>query len=359
MASTGLPFTMALAGDVIPVRPLLPAPADAERVYALVASADIAVANLEMALTDEATPVRKLVTRRASPEIARDIYTLGFDVLSVANNHTVDFGWPGLAETCAALGASGVRVIGGGANRAAAARPAIERVAGRRVGVIAFSCLTPAGMDAADDRPGIAAIRIETAYQIDPVYQLEEPGDPSVVRIRTRAVDDDLAFATDAVRALRQACDLVVVSIHWGFGSGEALAEYQAPLGAALIEAGADIVHGHHPHAVHAIGAHRGKPILFGLGTFMAQQFFLNSGSAAKALRAGMSPDGYVALVDVEADDRLALRVVPTTLDGNRTPTLAAGDDFRRIAERLQRLSAAHGVAIDFAGGEGRVRLPA
>lgn len=353
-----LPLTVALAGDVIPARPLTPAPESAEKVYALVGGADIAIGNLEMALTHESVPVRKMITRRASPDIARDIYMLGFDVLSLANNHTVDYGWPGLLETSTALAAGGVRVIGAGPTRREAARPVIERVAGRRVGIIAFSCLTPAGMDASDERPGIASIRIDTAYQIDAAYQLEEPGDPSVVRIRTQAQADDLAFATDAVRRLRDDCDLLIVSIHWGFGSGEALAEYQMPLGVALIDAGADIVHGHHPHAVHAIGAHRGKPILFGLGTFMAQQFFLNSGPAAKAMRAGMSPDGYIALVDVEPDDRLSVRIVPTTLDSNYTPTLAEGVAFDRIAERLSRLSAAHGVSIDFSAGEGKVRLP-
>jgi len=353
-----LPLTVALAGDVIPARPLTPAPESAEKVYALVGGADIAIGYLEMALTHESVPVRKMITRKASPDIARDIYMLGFDVLSVANNHTVDYGWPGLLETSTALAAGGVRVIGAGTTRREAARPVIERVAGRRVGIIAFSCLTPAGMDASDERPGIASIRIDTAYQIDAAYQMEEPGDPSVVRIRTQAQADDLAFATDAVRRLRDECDLLIVSIHWGFGSGEALAEYQMPLGAALIDSGADIVHGHHPHAVHAIGAHRGKPILFGLGTFMAQQFFLNSGPAAKAMRAGMSPDGYIALVDVEPDDRLSVRIVPTTLDSNYTPTLAEGVAFDRIAERLSRLSAAHGVSIDFSAGEGKVRLP-
>lgn len=358
MAGDALPLTIALAGDVIPARSLTPASESAEKVYALVGSADIAIGNLEMALTNESTPVAKMITRRASPELARDVYMLGFDVLSVANNHTIDFGWPGLLETQSALAGGGVRAIGGGLTRREAAAPIIERVAGRRIGVIAFSCLAPAGMDATDDRPGIASIRIDTAYEVDAARQMEEPGDPSAVKIRTHPQAGDLAFAIDAVKRLRAECDLLIVSIHWGFGSGETLAEYQAPLGAALIDAGADIIHGHHPHAVHAIGAHRGRPILFGLGTFLAQQFFLNSGPVAAAMRAGMSPDGYIALIDCESDNKLVVRVVPTTLDGNYAPTLAVGADFERIAKRLSRLSTAFGVTIDFSEREGRVRLP-
>ena len=74
---------------------------------------------------------------------------------------------------------------------------------GRRVGIIAFSCLTPTGMAAAPDRPGISALHVETAYEIDPWYQMEEPGDPSVVRIRTRVRDADLAKAERLVSARR------------------------------------------------------------------------------------------------------------------------------------------------------------
>ncbi len=147
------------------------------------------------------------------------------------------------------------------------------------------------------------------------------------------------------MKRLRAECDLLIVSIHWGFGSGETLAEYQAPLGAALIDAGADIVHGHHPHAIHAIGAHRGKPILFGLGTFMAQQFFLNSGPAAAAMRAGMSPDGYIALVDVEPND------------GLRSPRCAyhARQQLHADARRGRRLRAHCPAPVALVGGARRV----
>ncbi len=211
---------------------------------------------------------------------------------------------------------------------------------------MAFSCLTPTGMGAGPGRPGISAVHIETAYEIDPWYQMEEPGDPSVVKIRTRARDQDLAEVQRLVGEARASCDLLVVTIHWGFGSGEELAEYQLPLGQALIEAGADLVHGHHPHAVHPIGFHQGKPILFGLGTFIGQQVFLDAPPNVKAMWAGMSPDGYVARIGFSDDDNPSIALHPTTLDNDRLPQRARGEDFDQIAERLRRLSAPYGATV-------------
>lgn len=337
---------LTLGGDVLPTRRLTAPPDAVEDVYDLVRSADLAIGNFEMPLTDGGTPVQKLLNIRAAPEIAQDIPALGFDVLTVANNHAGDYGWPALESTVQLLRAAKLTVIGAGSSHAEAASLAIREVAERRVGIIAFSCLTPTGIGAGANRPGIAAVHIETAYEIDPWYQMEEPGDPSVVKIRTRVRDSDLAEVKRLVVEARAACDLLVVTIHWGFGSGEELAEYQLPLARALIEAGADVVHGHHPHAVHPIGFHEGKPILFGLGTFIGQQVFLDAPVNVKALWAGMSPDGYVARIGFTDAGAPSVVLYPTTLDADRLPRLARRDDFDRIAERLRRLSASYGAAI-------------
>jgi hypothetical protein len=342
---------LALSGDILPTRRLNEPARTVEDVYDLIRTADLAIGNFEMPLAEGGAPVQKLLNIRAAPEIAADVPALGFDVLTLANNHAVDYGWPGLEGTLAGLRGHGLTVVGAGPSEQEAVVPAVCEVAGRRIGVIAFSCLTPTGMSAAPDRPGIAALHVETAYEIDPWYQMEEPGDPSVVKIRTRVRDNDMAKAKRLVAQARASCDHLVVTIHWGFGSGEDLAEYQVPLGRALIEAGADIVHGHHPHAVHPIGFHRGKPIFFGLGTFIGQQVFLDAPPNVKALWAGMSPDGLVAHIALSDDPHPTIILYPTTLDDDRLPQLARGEDFDRIAERLKRLSAPHGAAITFDDG--------
>ncbi len=104
----------------------------------VVGQADIAISNLEMTLTNETVPVRKLVTRKAAADVGATSTCWASTCLSVANNHTVDFGWPGLRATAEALTAGGAKVVGAGATRQKAAAPLIKRVAGRRVGIVAF-----------------------------------------------------------------------------------------------------------------------------------------------------------------------------------------------------------------------------
>lgn len=347
---------LALAGDVVATRSVQAPNAGVQAVYDLIGKADVAIANFEMALTTHDIPLQKLGNRRADPSVARHLPALGFDVLSIANNHTVDYGWDGLRDTRDALRGMGAQVVGGGRTRQEAWAPAVLEVRGHRIGVIAFTCLTPAGAAATDLRPGLSSIRIEVGYDIDPWYQIEEPGDPAAVRIRTRACPEDVAHATQAIAQLRDQCDFVVATIHWGYGSGEGLAEYQVPLGRQLIDAGADLVHGHHPHAIHAIGFHRQRPIFYSSGAFLAQQFFLPATPAVQKMRSEMSPDGYVASVGLRRGGLADIRLHPTTLGADHLPVLARASALQRIRQRLERLCAMHGAQVEADGESLRVR---
>lgn len=352
-------LTIALTGDIYPTRALAPVPEATQPVYDILRRADIAIGNFEIPLSRAGAPVEKLLNIRTDPQVARHLHVLGLDVVTVANNHAVDYGWTALAETVGHLRAADIKVIGAGADIDEAMRPEIVAALGRRVGVIAFSCLLPTGMAASAERPGIAPLHVATAYEIDPYYQMEEPGDISVVKVRTRVDALDLARAVDAVRALKARCDHVVVSLHWGFGSSENLAEYQRPLAEALIDAGADIIHGHHPHAVHAVGFHRGKPILFSMNVLIGQQVFLDASDVVKALWADMSGDGYVARVTLGADGTLEVEAIPTILTSDRLPVRAVDADFERIRARLARLSAKHGARVEMDGARLMLRAVA
>ena len=342
--------TVALTGDIIPVRKLSPLSESAKSVFDFVGAADFAVGNFEIPLTRKGNPLEKLLNIRADPTIANSFSVLGLDVVTVANNHSVDYGWEGLSETVSTLRETGLRVVGAGDTIVQAQRPEIAEVAGKKIGIIAFSCLLPTGMAASPDRPGISPIHIHTSYEIDSYYQMEEPGDISVVQVRTQTRSSDLALAVSAVKALKQRCDIAVVTIHWGFGSGEDLAEYQHPLAKSLIDAGADVIHGHHPHAIHAIGFYKNRPIFFSLGTLVGQQVFLEASPAVKALWAGMSPDGYVATLTISNDGDIAVEMIPTTLDSDRLPRIATGTDLDRIRDRLSRLSPPYGAYIESSG---------
>lgn len=339
-------ITIALCPDMMTTRRFVP-----DRVGAFLAGADLSVGNFEMPLTDRGFPVEKLLNVRATADIAEDVAGIGFDVVTLANNHAVDYGWDGLADTAQALRSFGLTTVGSGLDRSVASQPAFFTRDQWRVGVMGFSCLTPANMSATDTRPGIAAVHVATAYEIDPLYQAEEPGDPSVVRIRTETNKADLAFILTAVSKAKSECDVLVVSLHWGFGSGEALAEYQRPLAEALLDAGADVIHGHHPHAIHPIGFHDGKPIIFGGGTFIGQQVFLPASDQVHKMWSEMSPDGLIAHVTFDKERPPSIQLVPVTLDADRLPIPAVDGVFERIAARLQRLSADQGADIMISEG--------
>ena len=113
-----------------------------------------------------------------------------------------------------------------------------------------------------------------------------------------------------------------------------------------LAEAGADIIHGHHPHAIHGIGYHSGKPILFSAGTLVGQQVFLPASPQVIALWAGMSPDGFLTQLSWSDGEIGPLVLTPTTLDADRMPVAAEGPAYAAIADRLTRLSAPLGGAI-------------
>lgn len=344
------PLGLALTGDICPTRGLRPDADSVKQALRTIENADFALGNFEMPLTDRGNAVEKLLNIKADPEIAPTLSALGLDMVTVANNHSVDFGWEGLAQTIDLLRSQGLIVVGAGKDIAEATAPEIVTVAGRRIGVLAFSCLLPTGMSAAVDRPGIAPIHVRTSYEVDPYYQMEEPGDLSAVRARTEARAADVDAAVAAISTLRARCDTLIVTIHWGFGSGEELAEYQLPLARRFIEAGADIIHGHHPHAVHPIGFHRGKPIFFSLGTLVGQQIFLDASPAVQALWAEMSPDGYIATISISQSDAAGIELIPTILNSNRLPTIATGEDFDRIHRRLVRLSAPYGAEVELDG---------
>jgi poly-gamma-glutamate synthesis protein (capsule biosynthesis protein) len=334
-------FSLAAVGDLVPSR-RLPKPGDGTEGYkataALLANADIAFGDLEIPLSTAGHPREKLINFRAAPEIVEDLAALSFDVISLANNHSMDYGPDALFDTIEGLDAYQVRHMGAGHDLTEASTPLILEVNGVKVGFAAWSCLLPTGAAASDKRPGLAPLHVHTSYDVDPYLQMEEPGNPPIVR--TRVDGADLARAVAQIEALRGEVDFLAVSVHWGFGAGEYLAEYQRPLGHALIDAGADVVLGNHVHAVHGVEVYQGKAILYSPGNFIAQQPREGLSEGAIAILDEMSTDGYVARLDVEQDGSYRVLMVPVSGNPDGLPEVVEGALRESIAERLVRLSA-------------------
>jgi poly-gamma-glutamate capsule biosynthesis protein CapA/YwtB (metallophosphatase superfamily) len=333
-------------------------------VLAITGDADIVFANYEMPLSTRGQPAEKLANIRADPMIAGDIGRLGLDIVSIANNHMMDYGPEALADTIACLDEQGIAHVGAGPTLARAVEPVIVDVRGRKIGFLAFTCLVAPGAGATDSGPGVAPLHVQSAYEVNPYWQAEEPGEPAMVTIRTFADAGEQALAEECVRALCNEVDTLCLSLHWGYGGlSSRIAEYQRPLGYAMIDAGADIILGNHVHAVQGVEWYRGKAILYSPGTFVGRQLPPESEGGeitdlVRSLLADMSPDGFLTVIELDDSGGYDLRMIPTSLDGNGLPVIAVGDVLDRIAQRVIEWSAKFGARVELVDGELRSARP-
>lgn len=209
-----------------------------ERVASLIRKADLAFANLEGPLTDRGQAQRKQYVFRSPPDlVASALARAGFDVVSLANNHSMDYGIEGLRDTMRALARAGIAHAGAGGNLAVAREPAYLDADGKHVAVLAYSLTFPEEFWASDARPG-------TAF-----------GHEDQVRAD--------------VAAARNKAGTVIVSFHWGQEGSIELRDYQRKLGHAAIDAGAAAVIGHHPHVLQGVERYGRGVILYSLGNFV------------------------------------------------------------------------------------------
>jgi poly-gamma-glutamate capsule biosynthesis protein CapA/YwtB (metallophosphatase superfamily) len=164
----------------------------------------------------------------------------------------------------------GIAHIGGGNDIDEARCPAIIERDGTKVGFVGYACVCDPAHAARKDRPGLARFRVHTAYEPLPRF-FEVPGSPPI--IITKPDPGDLAALRENIGRAKDQADVVVVSWHWGVspatGGHNELIDYQVELGHACIDAGADLVVGHHPHALQGIEVYSGKAIFYSLGNFV------------------------------------------------------------------------------------------
>jgi poly-gamma-glutamate synthesis protein (capsule biosynthesis protein) len=255
--------------------------------------ADLAVANLEFALSDRGKPVRgKIYPHKGPASALAALVDARLDAVNLANNHMLDYGEEPLLDTLANLAESGIAAFGAGRDATEAARPAVLERSGLKVGLIGFTTTLPTGFAASDDAPGVDPFRVVTSYR--PFRNLEEyPGSQAVVE--TRAVAEDLARLVSRVERLKTETDLVLVYAHWGASMTGAVHDFQREIGHAVIEAGAAAVFGGHQHVVSAVEFHRGRPIVHGLGNLVfdfVAPFFTEATRRAIVFAAEMTREG-------------------------------------------------------------------
>ncbi len=206
-------------------------------------TADITVGNVESALGDTGESAPKSYTFRAPPEAAESLAMAGFDVVSLANNHGMDFGADGLLRGIELLNTAGVAPVGAGANLAEARTAVIQTINGLDIAFLGYlhvpvevSGFDTESWTATADAPGLAWARPE--------------------------------WITEDVTAVREQADIVIVLLHSGFEYVEAPSPPQIAASYAAIDAGADLVIGHHAHILQGIEFYGDGVIVYGLGNF-------------------------------------------------------------------------------------------
>ncbi|MBI4331724.1 MAG: CapA family protein [Chloroflexi bacterium] len=200
---------------------------------------------------------------RAHPENVKSLIFGGFNVVSHASNHCFDYGPDSLLETIDVLRSNNIQVTGVGKDIAEARKPAILERKGIKVGFLAYNSMLPVEFEAREGKPGCAPIRVST------YYESQDFGAGMPPRIITIPLEDDVRAMEGDIRNLRNQADIVIVSMHWGLHHIPGLlAMYQPIVGHRAIDAGADLIVGHHAHLIKGIEIYKGRVIFYSLGNF-------------------------------------------------------------------------------------------
>jgi len=290
------PLTLAFGGDVhfaTKLAPLLDAPGTAlDGLEPYLAAADVAMVNLETAITTRGSEMPKQFHFRAPATSLTALDAAGVDVVTMANNHAVDYGEVGLRDTLAARERSPIPVVGLGEDAADAYAAAVLDVRGTRVAVLGATQVpdwTLATWPASSARPGVA-----------------EAASPA--RLAT------------AVRAARTKADVVVVYLHWGTDYTTCPNALQKRTARALADAGADVVVGTHAHRVQGAGWLGSTYVAYGLGNFV----WWRRNSVADATSG-------VLTLDVEGRRVAAARWVPMLVGADGIPREPDAATSRRM----------------------------
>lgn len=306
-------ITVAAVGDVVLARED-PAGAFA-RMAPLLRAADLRVANCEVPLSNRGMPQHaKHEVLHSSPEMIAGFVAAGFDVVSVANNHSMDYGPEALGETIERLRAHGIACCGAGPDDAAAWRPAVVERRGLRVGFVACASESYLGYAAHPAKPGIAVIRRDALYGPQGVNP------------------DDLERLAESLRAARRAAHVVVLCCHWGLGQSRALTVSQRAIARAALRAGAHLVLGHHPHVLQGIQVAGRRAVCFSLGNFV---FDLPPPFLGPATRDTML---VIARVDRGGVSRLVVHPARINAVGQPEPLPAGSADFEAAVRHMRRM---------------------
>ena len=240
---------------------------------------DLVFGNLETTISNRGTKVGSIYSFRSDPGVVEGLKLASFDVVSIANNHIWDYSKQAFLDTLDHLTAASISYVGGGRKFADAHAGVIKEVKGTKVAFLAYTDLLTKQLSVSDTQPGIT--------WLDPEQMKKD-----IAAAKTRA-------------------DLVVVSFHFGDEYKTIHNAHQAEIAHAAIDAGADLIIGHHPHVVQDMKQYKGKWIAYSLGNFIFDQYF-----SEETMRGGA--------LQVKLEDRQIseVKLLPVTINKDYQPMI-------------------------------------
>ncbi len=233
--------------------------------------ADIAFANLEGAVSDTGNNVGSKYSFRMNPKILPILKDTGFDIVSFANNHVGDWNIAGFNDTLKRLRENNILFAGAGDNKADASTVKIIEKNGLKIGFIGFSDVGPNWIAATETNPGILLA-----------------SDPKRLEI---------------IKNAKTQVDFLIVSYHWG-DEYKPFNNRQKTLAESSIDAGADLIIGHHPHVIQDYAEYKGKLIFYSLGNFIFDQSFSPETMHGMIVGITLNPDGTYNNVDLQISEQ-------------------------------------------------------
>lgn len=251
--------------------------------------ADYAIVNLETAVTTRGKADDKQYKFRTGPHSLQALKQAGFDMVSLANNHTMDYGEEGLLDTIDYVKKAGLDFVGAGRNSQEAYAAHTVQIKGKELAILGFSRVLPnVNWYAGNSKPGIAS-----GYQID----------------RMKKIIEDV----------KKEADYVFVYMHWGVERKQTPEPYQQKDAKAMIDAGADGIIGAHPHVIQELEYYKGKPIAYSIGNFFFPDY-VN----------GLTAESCVLTFVIEGDD-ISMKYTPYVITNNQVAAVSRDVEKARL----------------------------
>ena len=269
----------------------------------MLSQSDLTISNLESPLSDnDSEPVYdKDVYIIGRPAAIESITNSGIDIVSLANNHIMDYTGPALQDTLNALDENGILHAGAGMNEAEADKIVETTVNGVSIAFFSWTDIVPDNYVAYDDQPGVASARL------------------------------NMNDALKRVREAKETHDVVIVAMHWGIEYQDYIDDYtQRDPAHQLADAGADVILGNHPHVLEGIEFYNGSLIAYAHGNCVFRQAF----------EFGNTHESYVLNFDITQDGIQNLVAIPLYLDDEYgIPSVATGEQAQTTLSRLAEIS--------------------